>query len=707
MTQVQENSTEENSFTTQLGVMEGSIKKANRNLLIALTGLMLASVIAIMTICYNLIISTVTPIIHTNTVIFGNLLSSKLEYIVSLDIPLSDIRGIDDYIVHSIQDNKTIAHVVIKNVDETIIEQVNISGKSISNAKADFTIPIKKDGVVKGYLDIFLSISTFQQIISDLKYEIIILSIISLILAIDLLTSFISLRITDPLRAIFKRIKSAVDGDFKTRLQVSQNDEIGMLINSVNHSTRHINEKIVDTLYDAEDAYNAQIDQNNANKITMVMMGIQKKFLFSISEFSNTLQIHSVNTIKIPLLIFIMAQEITTAFLPLYFVELKSSLSIPNESAVGLTFVGFLLASLISMMYCNRFQAKYSIRTTFFLGAVICAAMLFAISKAQTIEQILLFRTINGFGYGFIFLASQIYIARISDHTNRAYNASVFSRTIYSAVFFCPVIGGVLAEQIGYRSVFSVAFGMCLLSMVTLFLLLENEKSKKLRPVDIHGKASKTTSSNKALFDFKKLFTFHHILAEYREIFSISLICAIPIKIIHLGFIAYLLPLVLFHLEFRAVEIGRVVMLFGLVFLVCAPITAKYVDKHKKPLQSLLIGSAISLIGALLCLWYNPALIMIAVVVFAIAQAILNPAILSIIPVLDKKAGSGQSPQLVIGQKLAFFRIVERIGTIVGILILSFIVGFGGYIWAFGFIFMMMLFSCFALYVNKKKYTLD
>ncbi len=662
---------------------------------------------AIAFVYYDLIIQTLTPQISINAQSISRLLAQKISYAASNGIALENLRGLQEFISQFTSSISAISHIVITGTDGLPIHSINLSGKELTTLRADFYTPITtSEGNTVGNVQIYLSIGAFQKILSDLKYEMLTLSVIALFLSIDLLNSFYIMRIHDPLTEIFNHLTQLCKGKFIHHLQISQNDEVSSLCRRINRFTNTCNEKFSDFYYDAIETLNAQIDTGKSNKIQSIIDNIKTKYTFPGSKRIKAKIIQSSMSTKIPLLVFVMGQELSTAFLPIYFKQLSigsfaTSLSLSDNFMVGLSFAGFLFAPLISMYFSSRLLSVFSMRSYLAMGACLCMVTLYGFSQVQTIEQAILLRCINGLGYGLIFLGSQIHIATLSSSENRAKGSAVFARTMYAAVFFCPVIGGILSEQLGYGAIFILSSCICALSIVTMFLLMQGNERKKLYPDDF---SVDNSDEEKPVSEGVLKTSLREKWQASSDIFIFAAFGSVPVKLIHFGVIMFIMPLLLVDvLGFRVVEVGRVLMLFGFLLLVCMPYVGRHIDKYKNARTLMMLGSFLSLLGIIGLFFNHSVSIILSVGLFGLSASMIAPALLTLVQNLRiSDSASADEVSAIISSNLTIFRMVERVGLIIGILLLSVFIGIGGYIYAFGFILFVQLAAFVALQLKLK-----
>jgi predicted MFS family arabinose efflux permease len=161
-----------------------------------------------------------------------------------------------------------------------------------------------------------------------------------------------------------------------------------------------------------------------------------------------------------------------------------------------------------------------------------------------------------------------------------------------------------------------------------------------------------------------------------RRFTALLLLAAVPAKVVLAGVIFYLAPLALRDLGESQAAIGRNVMLYGLCMLPAIALGGWLADRAR--LGGALVGGGALLNGAALLL----IPVMPEAVALPIAIAVTGAAQgLAAAPMLAAAAatGGGATPLL-----LAFLRLGERIGSVVGPFLAAWLLMRGDMVWAMG-----------------------
>jgi DHA1 family multidrug resistance protein-like MFS transporter len=156
-------------------------------------------------------------------------------------------------------------------------------------------------------------------------------------------------------------------------------------------------------------------------------------------------------------------------FLPLYVKELGSTTGVSIEVWVGLAYSSqaftMMLASPIWGMVADRHGRKLMVERAMFGGAVILLIMSFA----QSAEQLVLLRTVQGLITGVVGAANAL-VASVAPRERCGYAMGLLQVGMGTGVALGPMVGGAVADAFGYSAAFYVTSGMLFLAGVTVLL---------------------------------------------------------------------------------------------------------------------------------------------------------------------------------------------------------------------------------------------
>lgn len=137
----------------------------------------------------------------------------------------------------------------------------------------------------------------------------------------------------------------------------------------------------------------------------------------------------------------------------------------------GLAFVvsAYIIAQTIAMPIFGKLSDHYGRRRFFLLGLVVFMLGSILSGTAQDINQLILFRAVQGVGGGAFFPVAMAIIGVIFEARERARLAGAFSAVFGIASVVGPLLGDSFVQTIGWRWIFYINLPLGLASMVIVF----------------------------------------------------------------------------------------------------------------------------------------------------------------------------------------------------------------------------------------------
>jgi EmrB/QacA subfamily drug resistance transporter len=320
-----------------------------------------------------------------------------------------------------------------------------------------------------------------------------------------------------------------------------------------------------------------------------------------------------------------------------------------------------VVASLL--MLAGSVSDRVGRRRVFQFGLLLFAAGSLLCSLAHTIDQLVAFRALQGFGASMLNPVALSIIANAFPEPNsRARAVGVWGAVAGASLALGPVIGGALTQSVGWRSIFWINLPICLTAVVLAVQFVPESKAPRARAFDPIGQllifvslASLTYAviegphagwqSSRILGLFVTsvaalvLFLYYEPrrqqpLLDLRFFHSVPFSSATLLAVCAFACFAGFLFLNALYLQqvrgLSAFHTGLCTLPLAIAMMVCAPISGRLVGRHG-PRPSLLAAGA----GFLLSTWMLTRLtvstpmdlIMVAYTLFGIGLGMVNPAI--------------------------------------------------------------------------------
>ena len=384
--------------------------------------------------------------------------------------------------------------------------------------------------------------------------------------------------------------------------------------------------------------------------------------------------------VRAPLFMFMLAEELTRSFVPGYVTELL--VPVPGLSApivIGLPIAVFMLIVAIGQPFLGVYCQRVGHRQAMLVGAATAAVGFVASALAHNVLDLLLWRSLCALGYAMVFVSGQAFVLEYASASTRVRSFAVFVGAIMAASVCGPSIGGILADNIGPRATLGIAAALAACSMIVIRLLPRQASSGAARDSARIPTAGEIVS-----------------LLKNARFMSVTGLAAVPAKVLLTGVCFYLVPLHMLSMGSSQAMVGRILMIYGVVMVVFAPVAASFATTVGR--MHWLVGGGLIISGAgamALLAGGGNAWVFIAVTLIGVGQAMSISAQSALVsehcPAEIGEMGSG----VVYG----VYRLLERLGNAAGPLLagaaallfgyrMSF-VALGGAVLACGFVFLL------------------
>ncbi|MDQ6669636.1 MAG: MFS transporter [Chloroflexota bacterium] len=156
----------------------------------------------------------------------------------------------------------------------------------------------------------------------------------------------------------------------------------------------------------------------------------------------------------------------------------------------GWVFSAYLLTGTVTVPIYGKLADLYGRKPVLLVAIALFLAASMLCGQAQTMEQLILFRLLQGLGAGGVLPITQTVLGDVYPLEERARITGVFSTVWGVAGLLGPAIGGFLTEHVSWRWVFYVNFPLCVLSMVLISRFLHERLQRRRPSIDYVGAVS-------------------------------------------------------------------------------------------------------------------------------------------------------------------------------------------------------------------------
>jgi MFS family permease len=343
----------------------------------------------------------------------------------------------------------------------------------------------------------------------------------------------------------------------------------------------------------------------------------------------------------------------------------------------------FMLIVALGQPYLGSWSDRIGRRRAMLIGASIATVGFGATSIAVNLYDLLLWRSLCAIGYAMVFVAAQGYVLDRTGQHNRAQGFALFIGAIMVATVCGPSIGGILADNIGYRLSFAVSAAVAVISLITIARLPSGEVRTQVSARPSRGPRMREITA--LLFNARFM--------------TLTGLAAMPAKMILTGVCFYLVPLYIVSIGNTSAMAGRMLMVYAVMMVLIVPLSATLSDTSLRRDRYVSVGLIISGLSGLLLLLSDSFLVLFGVVfLLGLGQALSIAAQSALV------AEHCQDEIRIYGHDAVYgvYRLLERLGNALGPLIASILVVFWGYKGAFVAISAVVLFCGLAFTVASR-----
>ena len=384
---------------------------------------------------------------------------------------------------------------------------------------------------------------------------------------------------------------------------------------------------------------------------------------FDLSGERSSVRASAIENIRWSFFLLIFAESLSLSFFPIFVAQFYDpAFGLPLHVVIGIPITVFMLVWAITMPFAGTWCDRIGYRLAFSVGAAMTTIGLFLTAYSTSLADLLLWRSITAVGYGIVYVTTQAYITVFVPTKERTQGQAMFLASFFTGSLSGAAIGGILVDRLGFAMTFLLSAGLSAAAALYVLRSLGDETGRT-----VASKAPK-------LADFK-------LLLRHKHFAIVTFLSAVPAKVALAGFLYYSVPLYLKGLGYNQSITGRVMMAYGLAIILIGPMVARLADRAQTRRRRFVMlgGYAAALAMAMPLLVEDMTGAVIAVIGLGVAHAIgVSPQM----TLINDRCGETVRE---VGQATAvgIFRLVERIGTITGPILLGAMIASSGFISAF------------------------
>lgn len=561
---------------------------------------------------------SIEPAIIAKVDALAQSIEQEIETALDYGIPFSKLEGVDEFF-----DSLKQAHPEIHGVSlhgDSAKKEYYSKGYWVeadsSKQVLEKEYPLHYKGQVIGQLHFLVDEKFAEKKSFELLLDVLTVIAVSVIVAFELVVFILSFNVTVRLQRIHKALAEFANNKNLLLVVDEYIDELGFFAKEINERLKQV-------------------------------AALCKKPLDDISVAAT----QSVDFIRWPFFLLIFSESLSLSFFPVYVAQLEiPDWGLAKEFVVGMPISIFMFIWAVSLPSGGVWSDTVGRRRAFLFGSLLTAIGLVLTAFAYSLFDLLLWRSVTAVGYSFVFITVQGFVTDNTDSRSRSKGMATFVATFFAGSLSGAAIGGILADHISMNFIFMLS---AVLSLGAALFVAKFIVGGGGRP---RPKLSLRTIQD---------------VCTDRSFLMVTLFSAIPSKVALTGFLYFSAPIFLNSLEVSKSTTGRVIMLYGLMIICLSPLIANYADRLRSRLLLVIIGGFIGSIAiGILALTPSLAGMLVSIALLGVSHAISVPSQLTFITETNEEL----CLRLGLTQVVGIFRLMERLGNVLGPVIAGFFI---------------------------------
>ncbi|MBR9971266.1 MFS transporter [Magnetospirillum sulfuroxidans] len=608
-----------------------------------------------------------SPEMDRKAAAIGRDLLAQVDRAVSYGIPIDKLVGVDEFFTTLLNGNPEIRYLGLTTASGDILflsgalsdqlagqyralhlTEADMTGRKTDiGAFVDLALPVRgRDGLV-GQVHVGFDRGYIAAQLFGIFYDIAVVLGTSLIIAFEILLFVVVFNISGPMKLVAEVVHQARRGDFTRVPGITSADEVGHFVRAFNGAVRQVDNAYRGLMAYIDEVRTGHFDRNVAEKVGEVADRVRFLFRFNPSGAPQVLREKLSSDVRLPLFLFVFAEEISRSFLPLYAQALPAQVAgLSPELMTALPIAVFMAGIALGSLWAGAVTERLGSRKVFQFGLFPAVLGCVMSGLSHGVIELSLWRGIAGLGYALVTVACQSYISKTTSDSNRATGLGGYVGAVLTAAICGTAAGGVLADRIGYAPSFFVSTALILVSgwLLSQLLSMAEIPQSVVMAEERHGT---------------------HLLRIFSNWrFSILvLFAAIPAKMALTGYFFFLVPLSLWDSGHSLPEIARVMVLYPVVMLAVSSLSTRLADQMGWRIGQVALGGLVGGAGILAALAFDGTLpLVIGIVGLGISHGMsASPQLASIPDICWIECQRHGRTQV-----LALLRTLERVGSFVG-----------------------------------------
>jgi len=621
----------------------------------------------------NLFINAMRPDFEAKAVLVSDTIKAQFQRASDLNFDIADMRDLSRFLDDAIDNHPEVVYAVVTIPANRSIQASNkfakdprisselrahiLAKKTAERSQSfgnvvDVTTALPKLGPNDALLHVGVDEKYIQTRLLEIKIDLFITLFVAVVITLEVLFFVVLLTLDRQSQTIRDFLDSVKAGIFP-RVRTG-NESSSPLARSLQHSIGMVN-----------DRYRALLQQGAAANLTTeprrmlrkLIGSIDEKFQFSSMRKSMEGDATVIKAIRLPMFIFFFCTDLSRPFWPNFVGGFPPPMAGMDPSLLmALPMAMWALTMMLVTPFGPRLVQVLGVRKSLLAGMVPAAVGTLMCAFATGYMELVIWRCVTAAGFGIVSVTGILYVTMAAQSGRSARSAAVFIGAQTAAGVCGTAMGGILADRLGYSGTLFVSAALIACNCLLVARIISSAS-----PARLSGGENEDEGS---------LASYAKVLRSLSFVSFIPL-AALPPRIVLTGFLLFMTPVVLHNLEYSDAAVGRFMMCYFISNLLFTPLVARVLDRFNCHRSLLLVGSALMGGAVLLFSWSTLVSSLVAsMVLLGLGMSLMTTSLISIIPVqfVRECAAEGQ------GTVTSLLRVVERIGSILGPLLVALLI---------------------------------
>ena len=623
----------------------------------------------------NLFINVMRPDFEAKAVLVSDTITSQFQRASDLNFDIADLRDLSRFLDDTIDNHPEVVYAVVTIPATRSIQASNkfakdarisselrthiLAKKTAQRSQSfgnvvDVTTALPKLGPNDALLHVGVDEKYIQTRLLEIKIDLFITLFVAVVITLEVLFFVVLLTLDRQSQTIRDFLDSVKVGNFPL-VGTGHGAESGSpLTRSLQHSIGVVNDRYR-TLLQQGAAANLATDPRRL--LRKLIGNIDEKFQFSSLRKSMEGDASVIKAIRLPMFIFFFCTDLSRPFWPNFVGGFPPPMAGMDPSLLmALPMAMWALTMMMATPFGPRLVQVLGVRKSLLAGMVPAAVGTLMCAFATGYIELVIWRCVTAAGFGIVSVTGILYVTMAAQSGRSARSAAVFIGAQTAAGVCGTAMGGILADRLGYSGTLIVSAAIIACNCLLVARII--------------GKVSPARASGSENEDEGSLASYAKVLRSLSFVSFIPL-AALPPRIVLTGFLLFMTPVVLHNLEYSDAAVGRFMMCYFISNLLFTPLVARVLDRFNCHRSLLLVGGTLLGGAVLLFSWSTLiASLVVSMVLLGLGMSLTTTSLISIIPVqfVRECAAEGQ------GTVTSLLRVVERIGSILGPLLVALLI---------------------------------